>query len=234
MYNDIIVSGSGMTSNGIEKSRENPAALHPLPGLKVLRDTWCSQQTADKAIDYLQAHHPALLQELLAEEEGRRSAAYLNVAHGILDALAEEGVELPATSLGKMDLMCELSRRLRKAYGLFEVPPRGKPLAAGPDQPLPKLPRLAISEGAARRGKVTQEMADRILQSSYDEQPALWFALAEEYRHQMHLYAVDAFREVLARLLAGAVDKDQRNVFTENELFIEAVRRIYAMCGIEE
>jgi hypothetical protein len=222
-----------MTSNGIEKSRENPVALRALPVLKVLRDTWCSQQTADAAIDYLQAHYPALLQELLVEEEGSRSAAYLNAAYGILDTLSEDNVELPAAPLGKMDLMCELSRRLRKAYGFFDVPPRGRPLAAGPDQPLPKLPGLPVSEGSARRGKVTQEMADRVLQSCYDKHPALWFALAEEYRNQMPLYAVDEFRDVLARLVS-AEDEDKRNVFTENELFIEAVRRIYVLCGIEE
>lgn len=222
-----------MTSNGIEKPRENPEPLQPLPRLKVLRDTWCSQDTVDRAADYLQQNNPDLIRELLLEEDGPRAPAFFNIVYEILDYLAEEGVELPAMPLGKMDLACELSRRLRKANGLFDVPPRGKPLAAGPDQPLPPLLKLAIDEDAARRGTLTQELTDRVLQIAYEKQPALWYALAEEYRNHMRLYATDEFPALLAQLMTTEYG-DKKSVWTEGELYTEAVRRIYEMCGIKD
>ena len=220
-----------MTSTGIEKQHEC-AAVPPLPRLKVVRDTWCSQQLADNAADFLQAHKPDLIQELAAEERGERLSEYFNVVYEILDALNEAGQALPATMLGKVDLACELSRRVRNAYGYAELKPKGHPLASGPDQPLPPMVNVPIDEGTARRGNLTQDAVDKILAQTYQRRPDLWYALAEEYRHQMRLFAVDEFQQLLADV-AGAEFGDKRNNWAEGELYLEAVRRLHRMCGID-
>lgn len=219
-----------------EHSKDQPSdstALHPLPVLPVLRGAWCDQATTDAAISFLEKNKSELLLELLAEENGPRLSSYLNIAYEALEEVEAGGAALPATGLGKIDLIYELSRRLRRAYGLVDVPPLGTPFAAGPDKPLPPLVRLAVSEGAARRGDVTQEMADHALQVTYERRPDLWYALAEEYRLQMRLFAVDEFRALLQKVLDEEYGP-RKNNWTDGELFMEAVRRIYKMCGIEE
>lgn len=219
-----------MTSNGIEKPRENPEPLQPLPRLKVLRDTWCSQDTADRAADYLQANNPGLIREILLEEGAERNSEYFNLAYEVVDYLTEAGLDVPATLLGKLDLACELSRRIRKANGKSALTPRGKPLAEGPGK-MPPLSALPISEGAARRGNVTQELADKILNKAYVAQPDLWYAVAEEYRHLICIYATDEFRKLINELVAAEFG-ETKNMWTASEMFSEGIRRIYHMCEI--
>ncbi|MEZ0223671.1 MAG: hypothetical protein ACAH83_03895 [Alphaproteobacteria bacterium] len=220
-----------MTSNGIEKQRENPEPIQPLPRLKVLRDTWCDQDTVDRAADYLQANNPDLIREILLEEGAERNSEYFNLAYEVVDYLAMAGVADPATPLGKLDLACEISRRIRKANGKSELTPRGKPLAAGPNVPLPPLAPLAVSEGAQHRGNVTQEMADKVFGIAYKQRPDLWWAFAEEYRHLMCLYAVDEMRALIGKILKEEYGP-MKDGWTEGELYIEAVRRVYKMCEI--
>ena len=219
-----------MTSAGIEKQRDN--AVPPLPHLPVLRGTWCPQADTDRAIDFLQANNPELIAEMLVEEGASRSSDYFNVAFEVLDYLSEAGQPVPATLLGKLDLAYELSRRIRKANGLSEFRLRGTQAGEGPDKPAP-LPSLAVSEGATKRGNVTQELADKILKLSYDQRPDLWFAASEEYRHDICIYATDELRETLRKIVDDAFGPT-RNNWTAGEIFIEAVRRIYKMCGIDE
>ncbi|TAL27083.1 MAG: hypothetical protein EPN97_18160 [Alphaproteobacteria bacterium] len=221
-----------MTSNGIEKPRENPEPIRPLPRLKVLRDTWCNQDTADRAADYLQQNNPDLIRELLLEEGAERNNEYFNLAYETIDYLAEAGIGVPDTLLGKLDLACELSRRIRKANGKTDFVPRGKPLGEGPDKPLPSMPALEISEGAARRGNVTQELADKILKHAYEARPDLWYATAEEYRHLICIYATEEFRKLINDLVAAEFG-DTKNMWTPGEMFSEGIRRIYSMCGIK-
>ena len=203
-----------------------------LPELEVRRGIYCSQQVTDRAIDFLQANNPELIQELLVEEGAQRAWPYFNVAYEVIDYLTEAGVEVPTTSLGKMDLISELSRRLRKAYGFAEVEPRGKPLAAGPDHPLPPLINLEIDEASIRRGGLTQAITDTLLQMAYDKRPDLWYAVAEEYRFLVLPYAIEEFRALLKQI-AEAESIPTANHWTMSELTSEAARRIYAMCEIK-
>lgn len=219
-----------MTSAGIEKQRDKP--VQPLPHLPVARDAWCPQADADRAIDFLQANNPELIAEILLEEGASRSSEYFNVSYEALDYLSEAGQPVPATLLGKLDLAYELSRRIRKANGMSDLKLRGTQAGQGPDKPAP-LPSLAISDGAAKRGNVTQELADRILKLSYDQRPDLWFAASEEYRHDICIYATDELRETLRKIVDAEFGPTKTN-WTAGEIYIEAVRRIYKMCGIDE
>jgi hypothetical protein len=96
------------------------------------------------------------------EEEHWRQQSYSERAWDILEYLTEGKVEIPISLIGRMDLINEFTRRGRNAAGLPEIPPKGASLASGPDQPLPPLVKLDIDEGTKKR--ITQEMADRVLQ----------------------------------------------------------------------
>lgn len=165
----------------------------PLPRLKVLRETYCSQQAVDTAIGWMEAHRPELIGKLM-EEEHWREQAYSERAWDILEYLTEEKVEIPTSLIGRMDLINEFTRRGRKAAGLPEIPPKGKPLASGPDQPLPPLAKLDIKERT--RKHITQEVADRVLQVAFERRPDLWLAFSEEHRHEVLLDATVQFRQV--------------------------------------
>jgi hypothetical protein len=130
--------------------------MMPLPRLKVLRETYCSQQVVDTAVGWVESHRPELIEKLM-EDEHWRQQDYSERAWDILEYLTEEKVEIPTSLVGRMDLINEFTRRGRTAYGLPEIPPKGKPLAFGPDQPLPPLIKLDIDEGTKKR--ITQEVA---------------------------------------------------------------------------
>jgi hypothetical protein len=87
-----------------------------------------------------------------------------------------------------MDLINEFTRRSRNAAGLPEIPPKGKPLASGPDQPLPPLVKLDINERT--RKHIMQEMTDRVLQIALSGGPTSGSRFPE----------MDLYHEALGRI----------------------------------
>jgi len=203
-----------------------------LPELRVLREDYCSQQVADNAITFLQNRSPDLVDDLMLVEHWRRQP-YSNAAWAILEYFAEQHVDIPATLLGRMDLIAELTRRGRSANDLPEIEPRGRPLAAGSDQPLPPLVQMELSGHTKEFRHVTQEAADRILQTAYERRPDLWFAVAEENRHDVLLDATDQFRALL-RQIVDSEFTGENNMWVAMDLYHEGLLRIYRMCGIED
>src|SRR5258706_5184274 len=133
--------------------------------LKVLRETYCSQQVVDTAVGLVETHRPELIAKLM-EDEHWRQQDYSERAWDILEYLTEAKAEIPTSLIWRMDLINEFTRRGRDAAGLPEIPPKGHPLASGPDQPLRPLIKLDIDEGTKKR--ITQEMADRVLQITFE------------------------------------------------------------------
>jgi hypothetical protein len=121
----------------------------------------------------------------------------------------------------------------RSAAGLAEIAPSGKPLASGPDQPLPPLADLKISEHTKEFNHVTQERADRVLRIAYEKRPDLWLAVAEEHRHEVLLDATDQFRALLREIL-NAEYPGQDNMWPAMYLYDEGILRIHRMCGISQ
>ena len=144
-------------------------------------------------------------------------------------------VPLPDGHLGMLDLMCELSRRIRKAYGMRELLPAGKPLAEGPYKSFPPLVNLQIREWfeSPLGGNITQEIADEALGFAYQRRSDLWFAVAEEYRNDMFVGALDEFRTVIYRIVVGDFP-DKNNSERSSRLVIEAARRISRMCVLDD
>lgn len=172
----------------------------PLPRLKVLREDYCSQEVTDLAIGWLETHRPDLIENLMLYEHWRQQD-YREAACDILEFLTEQKIPIPTTLMGRMDLVAELTRRGRSAAGLPEIAPSGKPLAAGPDEPLPSLADLEICERSKQKDNLTQEMADRVLPIAYDRRPDLWIAAAEEHRYEVLLDATDEFHALLREIV---------------------------------
>jgi hypothetical protein len=155
------------------------------------------------------------------EDEHWRQQDYSERVWDILEYLTEQKVEIPTSLIGRMDLIDEFTRRGRNAAGLPEIPPKGKPLASRPDQPLPPLIKLDIDEGTKKR--ITQEMADRALQITFERRPDLWLAFSEEHQHEVLLDATDQFRDLLRQVL-DEERPDQNNMWWKMDLCDEAIR----------
>jgi hypothetical protein len=202
--------------------------MMPLPGLIALRETYCTQQVLDTAVGWVEAHRPELIKNLMVREHGRQQD-YSERAWDILEYLTEQKVDIPTSLIGRMDLINEFTRRGRCAYGRPEIPPKGTPLAPGPDQPLPPLVKLEINERTRKR--ITKEVADSVLQIAYDRRPDLWLAFSEEHRHEVLLDATVQFR-VLLRQVLDDERPGESNMWPEMDLYHEALGRILRMCGV--
>ena len=53
--------------DGNDSQRETYSSMMPLPRLKVLRDTYCSQQVVDTAVGLVETHRPELIEKLMEE-----------------------------------------------------------------------------------------------------------------------------------------------------------------------
>jgi hypothetical protein len=176
----------------------------------------------------VEVHRSELIEKLM-EEEHWRQQAYSERAWDIIEYLTEEKVEIPTSLIGRTDLINEFNRQGRNAAGLPEISPKGKPLASWPDQPLPPLIKLDIDEGTKKR--ITQEMADRALQITFERRPDLWLAFPEEHHHEVLLDATVQFR-VLLRQVLDEQRPGENNMWPEMDLYHEALGRIFRMCGI--
>ena len=239
---DDSINAANRSASGPEKE------LRSLPVLPLIRQTYCPQNIVDYAIRYIGVQDPALLIEFADAEKQRGDfTEYSDVCHGIRDFLlwhASEhaAIPLPHTNLGMLDLVCELSRRTRQAYGLPEIQVRGKPLSEGPYKSFPPLIEMKIHKWAQRPDGVnlTQEFADAVLPFSYQRRPDLWFETAEEYRHETFVGGADDFRYMLYRMVEdrlapSAVHFSDPTVnHITSHLYIEGARRIYRMCEIDD
>jgi hypothetical protein len=233
---DLPMSEDTRMSTNIPTQPSQQAPLPLLPDLKVIRDTYCSQAMTDKLIRFLQERRPDLLFRLLDEERMLRSVTFDKAARKVVTYLKDEArkdIDIPESFLGILDLMFELSRRLRQAANLPEITILGGPLSAGPDGPFPPLPTVKINESSGHG--LSQDLADRLLQASYTHQPRVWFEMAEEIRRTMHLAEAratfdDFLKEAVAREVPSATPRDVSRLV--HELTIEADRILHQMCNV--
>jgi hypothetical protein len=215
-----------------EAAQSKTAILSPLPKLPARRTTFCSQVAVDACTAYLERTRQDLLYNLYREEGVQHTHLYYETAWTILQELEKANFVVPEEAVGKLDLAIEISRRLRAANGMPEFPVQGRPLAADPEN-LPPLINLPLDDYTLKRGALTQEQADRILAKTYKERPALWFAMAEEYRNDLLMSATAEFMALMEQVVIAEFPEDKQ-LWAPGDLRTEAVRRIYKMCGIEE
>lgn len=214
--------------------------IRPLPRLKVVRETYCSQKIVDDACDYLQEYHADKLLLVLEEERTIRiSAFYIALDKHVVKYIKEEMPKLfpiPDNLIGLVDLTYEISRRLRSAYELPIVFPKGIPLKKTSNGKIQSLPSLAISDSAVRAG-LTQKIVDAVLNESCQALPEVWFAFAEAVRTNIFIYPVlDPFLKNFEQLLLKfpTHEADKRRAFGLGQLKNEATYRIMKACEISE
>lgn len=219
------------------------APLKPLPKLKVVQETYVSQEMTDRIIAYLEEHHQEDLDRVRQFDTGSSNGVTLSTyaeMMGVVMDHVSKVMEVPDPnvqyegSLAYIDLAFELCRRYRTAYG-YEVPVlKGHPLAASPKGPFPPLAGKKIYSRFAKYN-LDQETVDEIVAAYYAEYPEWSYVQGEAYR-----------REQAPDIVVGSVPNSffhvlllQRRQVEKKDLFFvtldlrnEVQARITKSCGI--
>lgn len=216
--------------------------LPDLPELMPLRADYCSRKILDNAVQSLRQQRPELLRELAGFElsddiVAARRGNHIKICDLILDFLETQprggGQDVyPETPLGRLDLLFEITRRLRAALHLAAIDPIGKPLAEQRNGDYPALPDIAVATPRLPAEAVTQELADGIIGQLYAAEPALFFDCAEATR--LFVFPSE-IRENLERALWNMRPDSQKG----NGAFLGVlIRNIHArldrLCGFSE
>jgi len=216
--------------------------LPELPDLAPLREDYCSRKILDAAIERLLSERPELLRELAGFESGgdivtARRGNHTKICDLILDFLEAQprgaGQDVyPAIALGRLDLLFEITRRIRAALNLAAVEPIGRPLAEKREGDYPALPAADVERLKLPTEAVTQEMADGILEQLYAAQPDLFFDCAEATR--LFLFPSE-IREGLERSLWNMRPESQKSNGAFLGVLIRNMHtRLDILCGFSE
>ena len=212
------------------------AELPPLPQLPVIRAENCDQEMTDKALAFLWEKAPALVSQQLALEPSNFDQAYLTQLKRIIDVLQKnspEFVELPKARIGMLDLLFELSRRLRVAAGLPEWEIKGKPLYDPATRPMLKLPRTIAEEKPAKSiFYVPQDVIDRIINSATMKEPELFYDYAESLRRG-GIYGPQIFEDMKVLIKKIALPEEEINPTRLGVIGGEIIIKLRKACAIQ-
>lgn len=178
-----------MTGHNINNPTDQSpyGSLSHLPELleyPVIREKYCNQKMTDTALEYLWLKRPDRVRIQGALEPKNYDSVYVMELAVIVDFFRNEAsteIDIPQTRLGMLDLLFELSRRLRLALNIPEWELKGKPLAESPDDPMPALPVMPIEvvKGRDDYFGLSQKIADRVIEGAYKKAPHLFFERVE-------------------------------------------------------
>lgn len=226
----------------------NPADQSPygslsyLPDLlnsPVLREQYCNQKMTDTALEYLWLKRPDRVRIQGALEPKNYDSVYVMELAVIVDFFRKEAINeiaIPETRLGMLDLLFELSRRLRLALDIPEWELRGRPLAETPDAPLPPLPviPIAVTKGRSDYFGLTQAIADRVIEIAYKKAPHLFFERVECLRRG-GIWPWDTIH-ALNEVIKGIILPDEREAVKETWMLRgigqEITYRLVELCEI--
>lgn len=223
-------------------SEQHLTVLPPLIELPVLRSTYFGQEETDKALRYLWEKKPELVRKQAEQEPSNFDQAYIMQLAHIVDFLRNEAsneIDIPKTNLGMLDLLFELSRRLRRALDIKPWELRGCPLMDTPNDLAPDLPSLQIktSNGGENYHGVTQEMVDRIISGAYKDAPELFYQTAECLRRG-HIWPWDISNQMKPVIQANISPSDLKALRNEGLLIRtvqrEIARRLVKYCEIND
>jgi len=165
---------------------EKLPVLPPLPQIAPLHARGCNGEMINAAVQFLEHSRPELLCELAAFEDSEDIIAARRGNHGkicdeILEALAD-GDFYPETALGRLDLVFEITRRIRAALHLPEIAPLGRSLSPRRAGEYPPLPRIPVPDTQIAAENVPQDAVENMVTQLYAAAPELFFDLAEATR----------------------------------------------------
>ena len=166
--------------------------MRPLPALTVYRETYCSQEMTDNVVSYLEENAPDLLYSCMVDETpvyDIRFKAYGELVHYLNHEVTKK-ISIPDKNLGLVDLVYEISRRIRTAYNLPEIKIIGRALTPTIDGPYPILSSFYNVDKDLDKDLVL------VTELSYDRDPALWYFLSEAMRRR---FLLPSFK-IVARL----------------------------------
>lgn len=210
--------------------------LPPLVELPVYRDTYCSQEMTDDLLQHLWLHKKDLILELCYQEkrgvpEGR-DALYGKRYGDVIDYFRQDAAKdlmVPDTRLGMLDLLYELSCRIRSALSLQDVAVIGKPLISEEDyESFPELISIPLeqSKKASDYG-ITQSLVDEVLSKSYAKDPVVFYEYSEQMRRLMKSYEISQAFQWNIKSCFPQGRKDPWSV-----VMGAAVARLHIMCEI--
>lgn len=179
----------------------NIEGLKPFKRLKVLRETYCTQEQVERTLDWFQHERSAWIIEELSyvpyvyEPHYKYTLYFYDcVMQELKKAPAE--IQLPDDTLARLDFATEMHRRLALVYGFGDmiVEPVGKPIAIHRGSAIPPIPQLKELRGWRGyihydwyKSKEHREAVEKILSNFWRDYPAIVYEIAELSRQGFRL-----------------------------------------------
>jgi len=163
-------------------------SLPQLIELPVLRAKYADQKTVDGALQYLWDNETEDVIAMANEEQwpypDNRGTGFRKYCYNLGVSLRENAAELniPDNKMALLDILFELSRRLRKTFDLPDISGFGNSLGVEPEGPFPPLPNETGQD---------EHDVNKICQQLYQENPALMYALCEQSRLLIHTHEIE-------------------------------------------
>lgn len=199
--------------------------IKPLPELKVVRETYCSQKMTDDLLRGLYENRVDLIARMQDNVRRRNDTELIHVL-GYLQTQIPKSVTVPTSRLGWLDLMFELIRRVRTAADMPDSQLVGVPLkvdavpAEMQSQPA-AISLNPIKIGFGRRmanlpqqGKfpfpdivlkkegegVTQAVAEKAIKLLYERRPDILLEISDSIARDMEFFSI---KQEYMRFLSG-------------------------------
>ena len=207
-----------------------PELLH----LDVIRNMYCSQEQVDGICDYLWTYKSDIVKEMLEYEKIEdvlfaHSGNYKDVCDNLVDYLREEvpkAINIPDTNIGMLDLLYEISRRIRKSINLEDIAPIGGSLSIRRSDRnfYPNLLDIQIDNPSSK-----QEVINKIIEEAFNNNHNLFYDYAEQTRLLMYMSDITSSLQLV---IWNSISREDK----KNPIFLASVMndidiRIDKICG---
>jgi len=161
--------------------------LPELLNVPVLSEEYISQKEIDELCKYLWKETPDLIIEMSAlEKDDDHRNNYSRYQGRIFKYLREQEIKTQVfvSDIAAIQLMHELSRRLRKALALFEYPIFGNSLASSPNGKLTKILHIEKLDTSL---ELEQYQINTLCEAIYTDNQELMFLYNEQARRYMSI-----------------------------------------------
>ncbi len=212
-----------MSSNiDFDEISNPPRLIH----LDIWRDTYCNQIKADSICAYLWDYRPNLIAEMAKYEKNSNIITshmgdYSKICDTIIEHLkndAPKELDIPKSNIAFLDLIYEISRRIRHGLKLKAIPPIGTSLSPSRDE-FSQYPQVIFN-------------FNDILLDIYKSNYILFFDYAEQTRLLTYISEIEiALKSSIWNLLS---DDDKQNPRFMSNLITEINIALDKICGFSQ
>jgi len=221
-----------------DSNSTSPPDIPRLPELKVIQEKYCSQEVTDSIIRLLQEKRPDLVFNLIDPDQMTIRKVWKNF-HPIVEYLRSEAakhIDIPQSRLAMIDIIYELYRRTHLIInpGKNFLSVQGQAIAAGPDEPMPALPKLKVKEyKVSGMANVSQECVDLVSDKLHELRPDLLYEISETMRRNIPPIEVNSEFEAFLELLRTQVKNIPVSNLERYRLWDEIQARVGVLSKIE-